>query len=157
MTTTFKRITAEETYDLRHRILRPNQTVADCAYPLDHATGSCHIGCFLDEELVGIGTVLREGQDGEQGANIWRIRGMAVLETARGHGIGGQILQRLIAHAAQETTPGEIWCNGRVHVKGFYERYGFAQIGDVFELPMIGPHIVMSRALQSDDRELAVL
>lgn len=150
MTITLKRIAAEETYPLRHRILRPNQTLADCAYPLDHQAESYHVGGYIDGELVGVGTILQEAQENisyPPHTTAWRIRGMAVSETARGKGIGGMILESLIAYVAEQSDAGEIWCNGRVSVKGFYQRYGFAQIGDVFDLPSIGAHVVMSRPI----------
>jgi len=144
-------ITAEETYELRHQILRPNQPVEECAFALDRAPGSLHIGCFLDGKLVGVGTIFREGRDASTHGNVWRIRGMAVLAEVRGMGAGGRILQALIDHATSHGLPGEIWCNGRANVRGYYERYGFVQQGDIFDTPYTGPHALMVRALQAEE------
>jgi len=128
-----KRITAADTYELRHRILRPTQTLADCAYE--------------KEKLVGVGTIFVEAPDDAAEGMYWRIRGMAVTEDMRGRGAGAQILQALLDHAAEGERPCTVWCNGRTSVKGFYERYGFTPVGDVFELPEIGPHLVFQKQL----------
>src|SRR2546427_5090113 len=92
LTENIRPISAEETYPLRHRILRPNQTLADCMFPLDKAPDSHHIGYFLNRELAGVGTIFREAEDGSTDKNVWRIRGMAVSTNIQGRGIGGKIL-----------------------------------------------------------------
>ena len=149
MTLDIKRITSADTYELRHRILRPTQTLDDCAYPLDDEPDTCHIGAFEKGKLVGIGTIFVEAPDDATDGAYWRIRGMAVSEEMRGRGAGALVLQGLLDHAAAATTerPCTVWCNGRVTVQGFYERYGFAAVGDVFELPEIGPHLVFKKQL----------
>jgi GNAT superfamily N-acetyltransferase len=148
---TIRRISVEETYPLRHRILRPNQTLADCAYPLDTAPSTYHVGYFLNDDLIGIGTILREAQDGSTDKNVWRIRGMAVSSDLQGRGIGGKILMALIRYAASQGIPGEIWCNGRVTAQNFYQRFGFTPISDIFDVPPIGPHMVFGRLLKEED------
>ncbi|GCE47061.1 putative GNAT family N-acyltransferase [Thermosporothrix hazakensis] len=141
-------ISAEETYPLRQRVLRPHQALEACAYPHDTDETSFHAGCFFEDQLIGIGSIFREAQDGTTNRNIWRIRGMAVAPEQQGKGIGGRILTALIAYVTAQGQPGEIWCNGRITAKGFYERYGFQQLGEVFELPGIGPHVVMHRPIE---------
>lgn len=140
-------ISASETYDLRHRILRPHQLLSECAYPCDTAPGALHIGCFLNGQLIGIGSILPDPREDAPKPTSWRIRGMAVLEDVRGTGVGGKILQSLIDHASTLSLPVEIWCNGRVNAKGFYERFGFAQEGDLFDVPSMGLHVLMVKTL----------
>lgn len=72
---------------------------------------------------------------------------MAVQEDVRGTGAGGKILQTLIDAVRTQPLPAEIWCNGRANVKGFYERFGFVQEGDLFDLPGIGPHVLLIKML----------
>jgi predicted GNAT family N-acyltransferase len=136
-------ISAAETYDLRHCILRPHQPISECAYPYDTALGALHIGGFLNGQLIGIGSILPDAREHATQPISWRIRSMAVLEDARGTGVGGKILQALIDYASSQQLPAEIWCNGRANVKGFYERFGFVQEGDLFDLPAIGPHVLL--------------
>lgn len=138
-------ISAELTYPLRHRILRPTQKPEDCEYPLDQAPSSFHVGYVIADRVVGVGSIFQESPEGDVTSSSWRIRGMAVDENVRGRGIGGQVLTALIAYAMEQSAEGEIWCNGRTSVQAFYERNGFQQIGEVFDLPPIGPHVVLKR------------
>ena len=146
-------ISAAETYDLRHRILRPHQPINECAYPYDNAPGALHIGGFLNGQQIGIGSIMPEPREHAMQPIGWRIRGMAVLQEARGTGVGGKILQALIDYASAQQLPAEIWCNGRTSVKGFYEHFGFAQEGDVFDMPYIGPHVLMVKTLDKSYSE----
>lgn len=143
-------IRAEETYDLRHRILRPHQPLSACAYPCDTAPGALHIGVFLNGQLIGIGSLLPDPREDAPYPMSWRIRGMAVQEDVRGTGAGGKILQALIDAVRTQPLPAEIWCNGRANVRGFYERFGFVQEGDLFDLPDIGPHVLLVKMLHPD-------
>jgi len=140
-------INVTETYDLRHRILRPHQALSECAYPYDTAPDALHIGGFLNGQLIGIGSILPDAREDASQPTSWRIRGMAVLEDIRGSGAGGKILQALFKYAHTQSLPAEIWCNGRVNVKGFYKHFGFVQEGDLFDVPGIGPHVLMSMIL----------
>ncbi|MGH2481987.1 MAG: GNAT family N-acetyltransferase, partial [Ktedonobacteraceae bacterium] len=117
-------IPAEETYSLRHRILRPTQLLAECAYPEDKAEHTYHAGYYRDQQLLGVGTIFRAARPESTLPTVWRIRGMAVSEEAQGLGIGGKVLSALLAYAASQGMPAEVWCNGRANVQGFYERFG---------------------------------
>lgn len=132
---------------MRQRVLRPHQTVAECAFAGDLEPDSCHVGCSAGEELIAVGTLIRQTPpfDAPAKGAYWQIRGMAVDAAWRGQGAGEKVLQALLAYAAWQGTPGIVWCNGRHGVKGFYKRYGFEQVGEVFELPGIGPHVVLRR------------
>ena len=37
------------------------------------------------------------------------------------------------------------WCNARTSAAGYYEKIGFVIASDEFELPDIGPHVLMVR------------
>ena len=70
---------------------------------------------------------------------------MAVRKVARGTGIGGLVLQRLIK-AARERGDAEVVLSAQVHALGFYARYGFVAEGDVY-LDAGIPHRTMSLQL----------
>jgi hypothetical protein len=36
-----------------------------------------------------------------------------------------------------------LWCNARLAAVGFYERAGMVTTGEIWEEPVIGPHIAM--------------
>lgn len=70
---------------------------------------------------------------------------MAVRKTARGTGIGGLVLQRLI-EAARVRGDAEVVLSAQVHAMGFYARYGFVAEGEVYMDAGI-PHRTMSLPL----------
>jgi ribosomal protein S18 acetylase RimI-like enzyme len=85
------------------------------------------------------------------GTNSWRLRGVAVLEAARGKGVGSAMMEHLLAHA--RARGGKLaWCNARINAVGFYEQLGFVREGGEFELPQIGTHVVMELPLTPDPR-----
>lgn len=145
-------ISAADCLDLRHRVLRPNQPLEACAYPLDEAPGTLHLG-YRDDSggIIGIASVFHEAPPDTSGKNAWRIRGMAVDPERQGHGIGAALLKGLIDYATARQDPdkpaGLLWCNGRTSVEPFYLAQGFNRVGDVFDLPPIGPHVVLERSL----------
>ncbi|MRT32159.1 GNAT family N-acetyltransferase [Herbaspirillum sp. CAH-3] len=71
---------------------------------------------------------------------------MAVRKAGRGQGVGGAVLQVLIA-AARARGDAEVILNAQNHAEGFYQRYGFAREGEPFMEAGI-PHITMRARLQ---------
>ncbi len=140
-------ISAAETRDLRHRILRPSQSLSECTFAGDTEPNALHIGCFQNKQLIGIGSMLPTPREYATLPISWRIRGMAVLEDMRGTGAGRKILQALVDYAYTQPLPAEIWLSGRTSAKGFYERFGFAQEGQPFDSPHAGPVVLMIKTL----------
>lgn len=56
---------------------------------------------------------------------------MAVMASARGLGLGAQVLQALIDLAKQKAMP-EVVLSAQVHALGFYQKQGFIAAGDVY-------------------------
>ena len=71
---------------------------------------------------------------------------MAVRKAGRGRGVGGAVLQVLIA-AARARGDAEVILNAQSHAEGFYQRYGFVREGEPFMEAGI-PHITMRARLQ---------
>ena len=65
---------------------------------------------------------------------------------ARGRGLGGQVLEALLAHAAAHGAT-RVWCNARLPAVPFYERAGFAVVSAEFTPEHLGPHVRMERVL----------
>jgi predicted GNAT family N-acyltransferase len=141
-----RRITAPETYELRQRVLRPQQAVGDMAFPGDDAPGAAHFGAFAGEVLVGVASITPQGRSGPAEPGLYRVRGMATAPEVRGGGYGGSLLEACLDHARGQGG-NLVWCNARTTVADFYRRFGFQPEGDPFELPGIGPHVVMTRPL----------
>jgi ribosomal protein S18 acetylase RimI-like enzyme len=128
-------VSLAQTRALRHAVLRPHQTVEELA--AHEPANAFAIGMFEGDDLVAVGFV---GPGGGPGA--WRVRGMATAPHARGRGAGTAVLDALVRHAvAQGAT--RVWCNVRTPARSLYERAGFTVASDEFELPEIGPHVLM--------------
>ena len=127
---------------LRHSILRPGQSWEETAYPGDGDPTTLHVGAFEDARLVGIASLYREARPGAPGGG-WRLRGMATAPEVRGRGAGRALLAACVAHVAANGG-GELWCNARTPAAGFYAAAGFAVVSEEFDIPGIGPHVVMS-------------
>ena len=97
--------------------------------------------------VLAVGVVMPEPPPWDpNGDDGWRLRGMATRPEARGQGLGGRVLDLLIGHVADEGG-GLLWCNARTPALSLYQRAGFQARGEVFELPEIGPHLVMWRTV----------
>ena len=139
-------IGAEDVRPLRGRLLRPGQSADELVYPGDSLPGALHLGAYLRGDLVGIASVSPESPPGEDDDRAWRVRGMATAPEVRGAGVGGALLEACLAHVRAHG--GRVaWCNARTPAVGFYQRFGFATEGEEFDIPGIGPHFVMRRAL----------
>jgi GNAT superfamily N-acetyltransferase len=130
-------VPAELTRPLRQAVLRPHESLEELA---GHEQPGAHaVGAFEGERLIAVGFV---GPDGEP--DEWRVRGMATEPVARGRGAGAAVLDALIEHAAAQGAT-RIWCNARIPAVSLYARAGFEVESEEFEIPGIGPHVVMAR------------
>lgn len=141
-----RRLPAAETRYLRHVVLRPHQRPEELVYPGDEAPDTVHLGLYVEGQQLGVASLYREARPGSPSPTEWRLRGMAVLAAEQGKGYGAALLQACIEHAAGRGGT-RLWCNARTTASGFYLALGFSVEGQEFELPGIGPHYVMWRAL----------
>jgi GNAT superfamily N-acetyltransferase len=133
MTFDVRAIAIEDTRPLRHAVLRPHQDVTEL---ISHEpAGAFAVGAFDDADLVAVGFVAPE-DDG------WRVRGMATAPAVRGRGAGAAVLDGLVSHAREQGAK-RVWATVRIPARAFYERAGFTATSDEYELPEIGPHVVM--------------
>ena len=93
-------------------------------------------------DAIAVASVMREPFPAHPSASDWRLRGMATRPGERGRGAGRKLLELCIAHARGDGGT-LLWCAARVPARGFYEHAGLAVAGDVFEIPRIGPHVLM--------------
>ena len=85
--------------------------------------------------VVATGRLLPDGHIGR----------MAVAAPLRAKGVGGAVLEALVAEAVH-TGLAEVALNAQLHALAFYRRHGFAEYGDVFMEAGI-PHRAMRRTL----------
>jgi GNAT superfamily N-acetyltransferase len=134
-----RELAVERTRALRQSVLRPHQSVQEMA--VDEADGTYAVGVFDDDALIAVGLIAPSPDLGG-----WRVRGMATSPEARNRGAGAAVLDALLRHA-QDQGALRVWCNARTPARHFYERAGFHATSQEFDVPQIGPHVVMERAL----------
>jgi GNAT superfamily N-acetyltransferase len=134
-----------DTRPLRREVLRPAETVEQQA---QHEPAEARaVGAFVSGELVAVGLIGPEEPPGSWGGGgVWRVRGMATAPAQRGRGLGAAVLGELL-RIAREAGAERVWCTARAPARSLYERAGFEARSDVYELPGIGPHVVMERRL----------
>ena len=137
-----KIITSQETYSLRHHVLRPNQELTDCIYPNDNNSTTFHLGTFIDDHLISIGSFYQEKHPQLTSILSYRLRGMATHPEYRGKKAASKILKEALKRITKKG--GDLlWCNARIVALNFYKHNGFESIGKIFEINPIGPHQLM--------------
>jgi GNAT superfamily N-acetyltransferase len=143
----------DETLALRKAVLRPWLTLEDARATYVGAGEHFHVGALLEGRLVSTAGFVTETQ-ADHGQTLgriqWRLRGMASEPALQGRGLGGKVLSFGMAELARRLgragQPGAgLWCSGRLAAQSFYERHGFAPIGEIFETPGTGPHYIFWR------------
>lgn len=142
-----KEIIPEMTYNLRHSVLRPNQSIDDCKYDTDYKPGSFHIGAFYQEKLISTASFCIELNPNLSSDAQYRLRAMATIDEFRRLGAGRQVVNYAEKIIKEKGVP-LIWCKGRTSVQNYYEKIGFHRFGEVFDYPPIGPHIIMFKNLK---------
>ena len=144
-------VDAQVVRPLRRAVLRPEQPPEMSRYPGDDDLRSAHAAVVVGgSEVAAVGTVLAEAPPwAPHRADAWRVRGMATRPDVRGRGWGQLVLDALVDHVVAHEG-GLVWCNARVPATNLYERAGFVARGEVFDIPGIGPHLQMWRALEAE-------
>jgi GNAT superfamily N-acetyltransferase len=144
----FEQLKADEVQPLRTRILRPGHERL-CEFEVDRAHDTRHYG-LVDAagEPRAVITMFPETCPQLSDDPALRFRGLCVDAPLRGRGLGKRLLDSAIARAALTFLSARfVWCNARTSATGFYEACGFEAIGEVFDVPGIGPHVVMWRPM----------
>jgi len=138
-----RRVTARQTHDLRRSVLRDGDPESVVVFPGDDDPGAIHLAAFdpADDTMVGIATFFPSPFEGRP---AYQLRGMAVIPSLQGQGVGAQLLEAGVEAVRALGTVSLLWANGRDSALGFYERHGWKVVGDQFEYgPMRLPHHVV--------------
>jgi GNAT superfamily N-acetyltransferase len=139
-------VDAEAVRPLRGAVLRPGRPVSELFFEADDDPRTGHYAVRDAGTIVGVATVMPGGHPGDPRPGDWRIRGMAVEQDHRGGGIGSALLTACEAHA-RRGGGSRLWCNARIAAINLYLRSGMVIEGEQFDIPGIGMHLLMSRAL----------
>ncbi|MCI9843267.1 GNAT family N-acetyltransferase [Flavobacterium pectinovorum] len=144
--TLIKEISAQETFIVRHPVLRKGKPIETCFFDGDDLETTHHFGLFENSDLTGIislflktNTIFTENLQGQ-------IRGMAILESHQKKGFG----EALVKHCETYCVTNQfnlIWFNARTAAVGFYEKMGYEIKGNSFDIPEVGEHYLMYKKL----------
>ncbi|MFC5408098.1 GNAT family N-acetyltransferase [Larkinella bovis] len=117
-----RQIKPEETYQLRHEVLWPDQPITYVILAED-VTG-LHFGAFRDTDLLAvISLFVQEGSA--------RFRKFATRPDCQRQGIGSRLL-RYVIEEARRLGAQTLWCDARLSAAAFYQRFGMKPEGAVF-------------------------
>lgn len=140
-------ISAEQSVDLRSRILRPNQPLESCLYSGDNDESTFHLGFVVNAKILSNGTFIQEANVNFAEAEIpYRLRGMATDHDFQKQGLGKFIVEAALVELKKRNCD-LLWFNARVSAEGFYRKMGFLTIENIFDVPLAGPHKIMYKWL----------
>ncbi len=127
----------DDAYAVRHEVFVLEQAVPPEIELDDDDPVAVHAVAYGDDGTpVATGRLLPDGHIGR----------MAVRKAARGSGVGGQVLDALIAQGHGDGHR-LLLLHAQTHARGFYEAHGFAAQGETFVEAGI-EHIAMTRELE---------
>ncbi|MEQ8415530.1 MAG: GNAT family N-acetyltransferase [Imperialibacter sp.] len=109
-----RKIKAEDTWPVRHRVMWPDQPFD--FVKVDEDNEGIHYGLFVDDELVSIVSLfLKDGKA--------QFRKFATEVPHQGKGYGTFLLNYLLKET-EGLHVSSVWCNARTEKAGYYERFG---------------------------------
>ncbi|WP_143307844.1 1-(5-phosphoribosyl)-5-[(5-phosphoribosylamino)methylideneamino]imidazole-4-carboxamide isomerase [Chitinophaga vietnamensis] len=118
-----RRISADDTLQLRRDVLYPNETLE--VVKVDHDEDGLHFGVFEAGQLVTVVSLFIGREEAQ-------FRKLATLPACQGKGYGKAVLAH-IAGICQKEHIKLLWCNARDTAVSFYERLGYIRKGDYFQ------------------------
>ncbi len=142
------RISANDTYQIRHQVLAPHLPHDAIKFENDDDEDlSFHLGAFLDGKLVSVASFFYEKNPKFSDLHQYQLRGMATLPEFEKKGFSRELLKVAFPIIKQNFCT-LLWCNARKSAVGFYEKVGFLKTQDAeFEIKDIGPHYLMYKKL----------
>lgn len=141
-----KRITKEETYAVRHPVLRTGKPIENCMFSGDTLASTIHLGLYFKESIIGVCSLMKSNLSVIDAKNQYQLRGMAVLEKYQKNGLGSLLLSN-VETILKDNDIHFVWSNAREIAINFYKRNGFKIIGSPFNIPKIGTHYTMCKYL----------
>lgn len=140
-----RQVSAADVLPLRNLVLRPGKPLMDCRFDGDDLETTFHLGYFSGTSLVAIASFYSAALEQYIGKG-YQLRGMATDPGFQNQGLGKSLLNEAFEHLVERGAE-YVWCNARKKAYFFYSGLGFQFISDEFEIPGIGPHRVMYKAL----------
>ena len=131
--TLIKKISAQETFIVRHPVLRKGKPIETCVFDGDNLETTHHFGIFDNSSLIGIISLFLKTNPIFAENLQSQVRGMAIVESHQKKGFG----EALVKHCEEHCISNEfhlIWFNARTAAVGFYKKMGYIHKEDLEEL-----------------------
>jgi GNAT superfamily N-acetyltransferase len=145
-----RRMQLDDILQFRHEIIRPMQRPEDIVYFGDRVRSSLHVGAFLEDNLVGVVSVVREPCPSIADQNTWRARALGVRPEMRRTGLGRRLMQVTFGYAASQHAS-IVWGHARTKIIQLHLSVGMEKWGEEFHDPLTGPHYLVIRHIRPDD------
>ena len=141
-----QKITATETYPVRHIVLRAGKPIESCQFDGDELGSTHHFGYYFNNQIIGVISLFEIKNEPFVAQKPFQIRGMAVLPSFQKQGIGEALVKE--AEKFCTTQKADLtWFNARTTAVGFYQKMGYKILGPEFEIYDVGPHFLMYKKL----------
>ncbi len=110
-----KCISADDTLELRQKVLWPESSQAACKLENDY--DGVHFGAFIAQRLIAIVSIFIVDDQAQ-------LRKFAVDFSYQSQGIGIQLVTHIESYLMQLKVSA-IWCDARENAVGFYKKSGF--------------------------------
>lgn len=136
---------ASEILEIRLAVLRKGMRLEDCHFEGDTDSSTCHL--IAKDRLAAVGCCSLVKKDWpEYEDSSFQLRGMAVLESHQGKGIGAELLKAAEA-VVKNRKAAIIWFNARIGAVNFYQKFGYEIVSEEFEISGVGPHVKMLKKM----------
>ncbi|WP_394758116.1 GNAT family N-acetyltransferase [Flavobacterium sp.] len=141
-----KEITFQETFSVRHKVLRKGKPIETCFFDGDNLEQTKHFGYFNNGKIVGVVSIYKNKNSIFKFPNQYQIRGMAILEEFQEKGYGKLLIKHCEDYLKNNDT-NLIWFNARETAVTFYEKLGYTKNGFPFTITDVGIHFLMFKNL----------
>ena len=121
-TSVITKISSEQTYPLRHKVMWPNKPQE--YVHLENDFEGIHFGLWFKGELVSVVSLFIDDDEAQ-------FRKFATDVSLQSNGYGTTLLNYLMNYVSQGKTR-RIWCNARKDKSSFYEKFGMHKTPKTF-------------------------
>lgn len=116
MKNNIKQIPYADTWNIRHRVMWPNQPFDYVKLPEDEK--GIHFGLFKNKKLIAVASLFIDHDEAQ-------FRKLATETHEQGQGHGTQLLSYLMDYVSQQNIK-RVWCNARANKTFFYNKFSMA-------------------------------
>ncbi len=139
MVVSIKKITSEQSWPIRHKVMYPNMQIEHIMLPKDELAE--HFGLFENGELLSVVSLFIAGDSAQ-------FRKLATVEEKQRQGHGSALLLYIIEYSIRLNVS-RLWCNARKNKLEFYKKVGFIETEVLFSKDGFD-FVIMEKELKRD-------